>query len=127
MLPRALLSTTRERGLSERGNLAIEVPNGIRNDRRQVGSRFAYFFIQTEIFGKIPGTDGQRSEFVDPLGPFNKTKNLVREDFIVDCYPSSLLSEIRPSKPMTLALGERIGRHTGAVRILFHRRIQSFG
>jgi len=53
-------------------------------------------------------------EFLDPLGLFRKTLQITRDDFVIDCYPSSLLKEVRQSAPMTLALGERTGRAHGS-------------
>jgi len=53
-------------------------------------------------------------DFLDPLGLFKKTLEVVRSDFIIDCYPSSLLKEVRQVAPLTLALGERSGRVHGS-------------
>ena len=53
-------------------------------------------------------------EFLDPLGLFRKTLEVVRDDFLIDCYPSSLLREVRPTAPVALALGERSGRTHGS-------------
>jgi hypothetical protein len=53
-------------------------------------------------------------EFLDPLGLFRKTLEVVRDDFVIDCYPASLLKEVRQTAPLTLALGERTGRTHGS-------------
>ena len=53
-------------------------------------------------------------DFLDPLGLFRKTLEVVRADLIIDCYPSSLLKEVRQAAPLTLALGERSGRTHGS-------------
>jgi hypothetical protein len=52
-------------------------------------------------------------DFLDPLGLFRKTLEVTREDFVIDCYPASLLKEVRQTPPITLALGERSGRSHG--------------
>ncbi len=52
-------------------------------------------------------------DFLDPLGLFRKTIEVVREDFVIDCYPESLLKEVKQAAPITLALGERSGRSHG--------------
>jgi len=53
-------------------------------------------------------------DFLDPLGLFRKTLTIAREDFAIDCYPVSLLKEVRQTPPITLALGERSGRSHGS-------------
>jgi hypothetical protein len=53
-------------------------------------------------------------EFLDPLGLFRKTLEMVRDDFTIDCYPVSLLKDVRQTAPLTLALGERTGGTHGS-------------
>jgi hypothetical protein len=53
-------------------------------------------------------------EFIDPLGLFRKSLFVSRGDFVIDCYPSSLLKDVRQTTPITLALGERSGRTHGS-------------
>lgn len=52
-------------------------------------------------------------ELRDPLQLFSKTIDISNNDFILDCYPAALLTEIRASRPISLALGERTGRTHG--------------
>jgi len=92
---------------------AIQVPDGIETVADKSVPEPLTFSFEPKYSGRFHGLT-IKFEFLDPLGLFYKTKDLVREDFVIDCYPSSLLSEIKPSKPMTLALGERTGRTHGS-------------
>ncbi len=69
--------------------------------------------LRPKYAGRFQGLSIQ-FEFIDPLGLFKKTLDLGRDDFTIDCYPSSLLKDVRQTAPLTLALGERAGRTHGS-------------
>ncbi|HXQ93073.1 MAG TPA: hypothetical protein VN739_08705 [Nitrososphaerales archaeon] len=92
---------------------AIEVPDGIETIADKSLPESLTFSFKPKYSGRFKVLT-VKFEFLDPLGLFSKTIDLVREEFVIDCYPSSLLSQIKPSKPMTLALGERTGRTHGS-------------
>ncbi|MGI0090980.1 MAG: DUF58 domain-containing protein [Nitrososphaerales archaeon] len=55
-----------------------------------------------------------RFELRDTLQLFSKTIEVSNEDFLIDSYPKSMLAEIRHSKPMSVALGERTSGTRGS-------------
>lgn len=71
------------------------------------------FVFRPRYAGRFRGLEAN-FEFRDPLQLFRKNLRVVREDFQIDCYPSSLLTEVRQVAPITLALGERAGRAHGS-------------
>lgn len=94
---------------SIRGPRSVET---ISDESRSPSDRLSISF-RPKYAGRFSGLT-LTFEFLDPLGLFRKTLQVNREDFVIDCYPSSLLKEVRQSAPITLALGERTGRTHGS-------------
>jgi len=90
----------------------IRAPDGVEAiiDREDPDS--TVFLFRPNYAGRFVGLSA-RLELRDPLGLFSKSIIIERNDFVIDCYPSSLLKEIQASRPVTLSLGERMGRTRG--------------
>jgi uncharacterized protein (DUF58 family) len=69
--------------------------------------------IRPKYAGRFSGISAE-FELVDPLQLFKKKVDYTSKDLTIDCYPSSLLKEIRAVKPISVALGEREGSTHGA-------------
>ena len=91
----------------------IRAPNGVdaEIDREDPDSKT--FLFRPRYAGRFVGLTA-KLELRDPLELFRKSISITQADFTIDCYPSSLLTDIRASRPVTLALGERTGRVRGS-------------
>jgi hypothetical protein len=91
---------------------SVKGPAGIDTAANDVSGSLSLTF-KPKFAGRFRGLS-VTFEFVDPLGLFKKTLEITRDDFTLDCYPSSLLKNVRQAAPLTLALGERTGRTHGS-------------
>jgi uncharacterized protein (DUF58 family) len=64
--------------------------------------------ITPRYAGRFSGLSGE-FELNDPLWLFSKKIKFTCSNFVMDCYPTSLLKEIRAMRPISVALGEREG------------------
>jgi len=92
---------------------SIRGPKGVDTISHETSSDSPTFTFRPRYSGRFQGLYAT-FEFLDPLGLFRKTLQITREDFVIDCYPSSLLKQVRQMAPITLALGERTGRAHGS-------------
>jgi uncharacterized protein (DUF58 family) len=92
---------------------SVKGPRGVETIANETDSDSSTFTFRPKYAGRFRGLS-VTFEFQDPLGLFRKTLDVTREDFVLDCYPESLLKDVRQAAPMTLALGERAGRTHGS-------------
>lgn len=91
---------------------SIKGPNGVETVANDSSESLSFTF-RPKYSGRFQGLF-VTFEFLDPLGLYRKTLPMVRNDFIIDCYPNSLLLSVRQSAPISLALGEKAGRTHGS-------------
>lgn len=68
--------------------------------------------IKSKFAGRFSGLLAE-FELSDPLQLFKKTVESKIQDFRLDCYPLSILKEIRTVSPVSISLGERETRSQG--------------
>ena len=91
---------------------SVTGPNGVETISNRSSDSLSFTF-KPKYSGRFQGLR-ITFDFADPLGLFRKRLELMRDDFTIDCYPASLLKQVRQSAPLALALGERAGRTHGS-------------
>ncbi len=91
----------------------VVLPEGIEANVDDSDTNMPNLLIKPLYAGRFSGLSAQ-FELKDTLGLFSKRVELEAEDFVIDCYPSSLLKEIRLARPLSIVLGEREGTTHGS-------------
>ena len=91
---------------------SVKGPDGVETIANDSGEVLSFTF-RPKYAGRFQGLSVM-FEFVDPLGLYHKSLEMVRDDFVIDCYPVSLLLNVRQSAPLSLALGEKAGKTHGS-------------
>lgn len=91
---------------------SIKGPAGVETIANDSGESLSFTF-RPKYAGRFRGLS-VTFEFLDPLGLYRKSLEMIRDDFIIDCYPISLLLNVRQTAPISLALGEKAGRTHGS-------------
>jgi uncharacterized protein (DUF58 family) len=90
----------------------IEPPKGIETNFERTSEDNFWISVRPRFAGRFLGFSAT-FELNDPLRLFAKKVEFVANDFVVDCYPSSILKEVSRSRPSPISLGELEGRTQG--------------
>jgi hypothetical protein len=90
----------------------IDPPKGIDTSFEKTTQDNISILVRPRYAGRFLGFSAS-FELNDPLRLFGKKIVFVANDFVVDCYPSSILREVNRSRPTPLSLGELEGRSRG--------------
>jgi len=92
---------------------AIKGPRGVETIPDETSPDAMKLIFRPKYAGRFQGLSAT-FEFKDPLELFSKFLQVTIDDFVLDCIPASMFKEIRATRPMALALGEKIGRTHGS-------------
>ncbi len=92
---------------------SIRAPRGVETIPDETSQDSLRLIFRPKYAGRFQGLSAT-FEFKDPLELFSKFLQVTIDDFVLDCVPASLFKDIRATRPMALALGEKIGRTHGS-------------
>lgn len=88
-------------------------PAGVETEIQESDKNLFRMRFKPNFSGRFSGVMAE-FELNDPLQIFSKKIEFATRDFHVDCYPSSILKEVRSSVPLAVSLGEVQGVTHGA-------------
>lgn len=88
-------------------------PSGVDTESQTNNGQSFQLRFKPKYAGRFSGLSAQFA-LGDALQLFSKKIEFVAKDFYVDCYPSSILKDIRSVRPLSVSLGELQGVTHGA-------------
>ncbi|MDG6905725.1 MAG: hypothetical protein JRN20_08080 [Nitrososphaerota archaeon] len=93
--------------------LKLVPPHGVETESQINDGQSFQLRFQPRYAGRFYGLSAQ-FVLVDALQLFTKKIEFAANDFYVDCYPSSILKDIKTARPLSVSLGELQGLTHGA-------------